>query len=49
MMSKFTINPNECKSGKSRGVTFRCNAHKDKKKDKKISRSNWKRIKNKIK
>ena len=32
-MKTMTINPNECKSGKSRGVTFRCNTHKDKKKE----------------
>lgn len=48
-MSKFTIDPNDCKSGKSRGVTFRCNVHKDKKKCKKTSRINWKKDKNKIK
>jgi len=32
-MNKLTINPNECRSGASRGVTFRCNAHIDRKKE----------------
>jgi len=32
-MNKFTIKANECQAGKSRGVTFRCNAHVDQKKE----------------
>jgi len=34
-MANFIINQNECQAGKSRGVTFRCNPHIDRKKESK--------------
>ena len=39
----LTIDPNEFKKGKSRGVTFRCNPHENKKKNTRRHRREWKK------
>ena len=40
-MNAYTINPNDCKAGKSRGVLFRTGAHDRKRKNAKRDRREW--------
>jgi len=42
-MASMTINPNECKAGKSRGVLFRTGAHERKRKNAKRDRREFSR------